>query len=166
MGPALGLAAHGEEFGFCCKLHGKPLSKLKGDVVSFICCRFSGCCGGSDRRSLRLPPSCMGQVVSSPLHYVAPECTGWPRSLAPQSCPPSLEPCPCMLYGAPTSATTPAASGPPWTPFLQGPRLGLWTQQTWDQVLARLLTGGVTSISSSRKVGVPILPTLWGTCEN
>ena len=38
--PALqGLVGHSKEFGFCCKLHGKPLVLLEseGDVVSFSC---------------------------------------------------------------------------------------------------------------------------------
>lgn len=164
MGPALGLAARGKEFGFCRQLHAKPLLKLKGDVVSFLCYRFSGCGGGAGRTSPRLPPSCMGQAAPSPLALRGSRVhTGWPRCPAPQSCPPSLEPCPCMLYGAPTSATPLAASGPPREPFLQRP--GLWTQQTWDQVLSWLQAGRATLIFFFRKVRVPIPPTLWGTCE-
>lgn len=79
MGPALGLAARGKEFGFCRQLHAKPLLKVKGDVVSFLCYRFSGCGGGAGRTSPRLPPSCMGQAAPSPLalhgsrvHWLAP----------------------------------------------------------------------------------------------
>lgn len=111
----------GKELGFGCKLHGKPqaLLKLKGDVVSFTSCRLAGCCGGSDRRSPKLPPSCQGQVMSSSLPCMVSECTGWLWPPGPQSCPHSLKsssspPVPCMLYGTCSHhSSTLAASGPP-----------------------------------------------------